>query len=399
MNYHSSRTALLWLASTVAVVFPLSAQPQNASLAGALGSATQSAEAPDWKSSPGAVFALTNKTGENQVIAFARAPTGMLTQTGHYPTRGHGIGSDFDTQGGLVLSRDHRYLYACNPGSDNLTVFAVNGSSLTFLQKIYAGDEPLSLTISGKLLYVLDGSVAATQITGFTIGGNGLLTSLPGSTKALSSPIAVPGEVLFSPDGKILVVTHKVPGTTGPTLDVFQIDGNGLPSDPIVNQSFGMRPFAEAFRTDGKLFVIESGLPTLNNAALSSYDVYEKSGLLSPITSVKNDQTDGCWIVITGNQKYAYATNFASGTISSFKLEADGEVDLLNGAAAFQGLKSEPIDLALSKDSHYLYNLLRGPGGVSAFRIEGNGGLTPLGLFGVGGGLPADYGASGLAAY
>ncbi len=351
------------------------------------------------QSSPGAVFALTNRTGKNEVIAFDRAPNGMLTQTGRYPTRGHGLGSDFDTQGGLILSTDHRYLYACNPGSDNLTVFAVNGSSLTFLQKIAAGDEPLSLTISGKLLYVLDGSVAATQITGFTIGDNGQLSPLPNSTKALSSPIAVPGEVLFNPDGKLLVVTQKVPSTIGPTLDAFQIDENGLPSDPIVNQSFGMRPFAEAFRQDGKLFVIESGLPIVNNAAVSSYDVYESSGTLSPISSVKNNQTDGCWIVITGNQKYAYTTNFASGTISSFKLKADGQVDLINGAAASQGPKSESIDLGLSADSHYLYNLLRGPGGISGFRIEGNGSLTPLGLFGVGGGLPADYGASGLAAY
>jgi 6-phosphogluconolactonase len=364
-----------------------------------MGEVTQSDAASATQSLPGAVFALTNKTADNQVIAFDRAPNGLLTQTGRYPTGGHGIGTDFDTQGGLILSSDHRYLYACNPGSDNLTVFGVNGSSLTFLQKIAAGDEPLSLTISGNLLYVLDGSVAATQITGFKIGNDGLLTPLPGSTKALSSPIAVPGEVLFSPNGKLLVVTHKVPGTNGPTLDAFQIDDNGLPSDPIVNQSFGMRPFAEAFRQNGNLLVIESGLPILNNAAVSSYGVDDNAGMLSPIASVKNDQTDGCWIVITENQKYAYTTNFASGTISSFKLQADGQVDLLNGAAAFQGSNSEPVDLALSTGSRYLYNLLRGPGAISAFRIEVNGTLTPLGLFGVGGGLPADYGASGIAAY
>jgi 6-phosphogluconolactonase len=160
-----------------------------------------------------------------------------------------------------------------------------------------------------------------------------------------------------------------------------------------------MRPFAEAFRQNGNLLVIESGLPILNNAAVSSYGVDDNAGMLSPIASVKNDQTDGCWIVITENQKYAYTTNFASGTISSFKLQADGQVDLLNGAAAFQGSNSEPVDLALSTGSRYLYNLLRGPGAISAFRIEGNGTPTPFGLFGVGGGLPADYGASGLAAY
>jgi 6-phosphogluconolactonase len=222
---------------------------------------------------------------------------------------------------------------------------------------------------------------------------------LPGSTKALSSPIAVPGEVLFSPDGRLLAVTHKVPGRFGPTLDTFQIDSDGLPGDPVPNQSFGMRPFAEAFRKDGRLFVVESGLPTVNNSGVSSYEVSEGTGLLAAITSAKNNQTDGCWIVIAENQKYAYTANFASGTISSFRLRPDGKVILLDGAAISQGLNSEPVDLALSSGSHFLYNLLRGPGSISGFRIEENGSLTALGLFGVGGGIPADYGASGLAAY
>jgi len=225
----------------------------------------QTTEATSIQSLPGAVFALTNKTEGNEGIAFDRARNGTLTQTGRYATGGYGIGTDFDTQGGLVLSDDHQFLYACNPGSDDLTVFRVNGSHLTLLQRIAAGDEPLGIAISGRLLYVLDGSVAATQITGFTVANNGILVPLPGSTKALSSPIAVPGEVLFSPDGRLLVVTHKVPGTFGPTLDTFQIGKDGLPGDPIPNQSFGMRPFAEAFRKDGRLFVVESGLPTVNN--------------------------------------------------------------------------------------------------------------------------------------
>ena len=348
----------------------------------------------------GAAFALTNRTELNEVIAFARTSDGKLVETGRYSTRGNGLGSDFDTQGGLVLSSDHRFLYACNPGSDDITVFSVQGSNLVFLRKIPAGDEPLSIAISGNLMYVLDGSVAATQITGFTIGPNGLPFPIPNSTKSLSSPISVPGEVLFSPDGKTLVVTHKVGGVSGSELDTFLIDQNGLPSNPIVSHASGMRPFAEAFRNDGKLFVVESGLPIVNNAGVSSYELNEKTGSLEPITnSSKNGQTDGCWIVITNDQRYAFTSNFASGTISSFEISNDDQVSLVDGSAAAEGTDSEPVDLALSADSHYLYNLLRGPGGISGYRIEGNGHLTPLGIFGVGGGLLPNFGVSGLAAY
>jgi len=345
---------------------------------------------------PGAVFAMTNRANNNEVIAFSRAVDGTLTQTGRYSTRGNGIGVDFDTQGGLVLSSDNRYLYACNPGSDNVTVFAVNGSTLSYLQKIYAGDQPLSLTIFGNLMYVLDGSVAGNQITGFRISTNGTLAPLPNSTKMLSSPIAVPGIVRFGPNGKVLVVTHKV----GSQIDVFRIGADGLPGDPVPNPSAGPRPFAATFTNDGRLVVIESGLPIMNNAGVSVYGLDPSSGGISVITaSAKNGQTDGCWVVITNDQQYVFTANFGSGTISSYRLRADGFAGLINGAAASEGDKSQPTDLGFSSDSRYLYNLLRGTGGVAAFRVEANGSLASLGLFGVNAGLPVNNGASGLAAY
>ncbi len=117
----------------------------------------------------GAVFAMTNRARNNQVVAFTRAADGTLTEVGAVSTRGNGIGVDFDTQGGLTLSADHRFLYACNPGSDDVTVFAVNGARLTRIQNAPAGDQPLSITFSGNLAYVLDGSVAGNGVTGFTL--------------------------------------------------------------------------------------------------------------------------------------------------------------------------------------------------------------------------------------
>lgn len=365
--------------------------PQNAS-------ATEAAARTDRGSggTVGAAFAMTNRAANNQVVAFRRAADGTLTEAKAYSTGGNGIGVDFDTQGGLTLSADHRYLYACSPGSDSVTVFAVNGATLNLIQQVYAGDEPLSITFSRSLAYVLDGSVAGNGVTGFTVGGDGKLTPIPDSFRDLSSPIAVPGEVLFSPDGRNVIVTGKV----GSIIDVFNVRSDGRLSKPVQNASFGPRPFAAAFRNDGRLLVLESGLPTLNNAGVSSYDLLRQGGTLSVITgSEKNGQTDGCWIVITNDQAYAYTANFVSGTISSFSLGSDGTVSLINGSAAFSGLTSQPTDLAFDTDTRYLYNLLRGTGGVAGYRVETNGSLTLLGVFGVGGALPIADGASGLAAY
>jgi len=352
--------------------------------------------------SAGAVFAMTNVTAGNEIVVYSRASDGTLERLNRsVRTRGLGIGVDTDTQGPLRLSNDNRFLYAVNPGSDNITVFEVNGTRLRFLQIMDAGDQPLSLTISGNLLYVLNGSVAGNGIRGFRISHDGTLTQLPDSFRALSSPIAVPGEVRFSPDGRVILVTHKTTNvllTPQNAIDAFTIGADGYASAmPIRNSSFGLRPFSLAFRNDGRLVVVESFNAAPNVSAASSYQL-NPDGTITVISgSVPNGQTDVCWVVITSDGRFAFTANFGSGTISSYSFAPSGTLILLNGSAAFLGDMSQPVDLSLSEDGRFLYQLLRGTGAVAAFRIEDGGSLTSLGV--VVGGLPVNDGASGLAAY
>ncbi|MGI9025240.1 MAG: lactonase family protein [Burkholderiaceae bacterium] len=349
----------------------------------------------------GVVFAMTNETTANRVVIYRRSNDGTLNRVGRVRTRGLGIGTDLDTQGGLRLSADHRFLYAVNAGSDEITVFAVDGTRLRVIQKIYSGDEPVSLTISGNLLYVLNGSVAGNGIRGFTIAPNGTLTAIADSFRALSSKIAVPGNVQFSPDGHVILVTHKTTNELVPPfhiIDAFTVGADGRASAlPIPNASHGIRPFSLAFRNDGKLIVVESFNAVDNHAAASSYQLLP-NGTLSLISgSIPNQQTDTCWVVVTNDQRFAFTANFGSGTISSYRFDASGAIALVKGDAASLGDTTQPVDLGQSADGRYLYLLLRGTGAVAAFRIEEGGRLTPLGV--VVGGLPVNDGASGLAAY
>lgn len=344
---------------------------------------------------------MTNATTGNAIMVYRRLEEGTLQSVGPTPTQGLGIGVDTDTQGALRLSADHRFLYAVNPGSDNITVFAVDDVHLQFLQIIEAGDQPLSLTISGDLLYSLDGSVAGNGIRGFRIGADGMLTALPESFRKLSSPIAVPGEIRFSPDGKVILVTQKTTNTLmkpANAIDAFAIGANGYASPkPIRNASFGLRPFSLAFRDDGRLLVVESFNAAPNASAMSSYKL-NSNGTLSVISgSVANGQTDICWVVITPDGRYAYVANFGSGSISSYHFDASGKLTLLNGSAASNGGASQPVDLSFSQDGRFLYQLLRATGSVAAYRVEENGSLTSLGP--VLGGLPMANGVSGLASY
>ncbi len=358
-------------------------------------------EKQDSDKATGAVFAMTNVTAGNRIVVYRRATDGTLKRVGRVPTRGLGIGVDLDTQGGLQLSQDHRFLYAVNAGSDDLSVFAVKGTSLRFVQKIAAGDQPVALTLFGDLLYVLNGSVAGNGIRGFRVADDGRLTPLADSFRMLSSRIAVPGTIQFSPDGKVILVTHKTTNvllSPQNVIDSFTIDADGMPSAmPIANESHGIRPFSLAFRNDGRLVVVESFNAVDNKSAASSYQL-QADGTLTVISgSVPNMQTDVCWVVVTHDQRYAFAANFGSGTISSYGFGSSGELTLINGKASFLGDMSQPVDLSLSADGRFLFLLLRGTGGVAAFRIEEGGSLTSLGI--VVGGLPVADGASGLASY
>lgn len=355
----------------------------------------------DRDQAPGAVFAMTNETAGNQIIMYTRASDGTLTLRGSRRTRGLGIGVDTDTQGPLRLSDDNRFLYAVNPGSDNVTVFEVNGAKLKFLQIIDAGDQPLSLTLHGDLLYVLNGSVAGNGIRGFRIADDGTLRPLRNSFRLLSSPIAVPGEVRFSPDGEVLLVTHKTTNvllTPQNAIDAFSVGANGYASAmPLRNPSAGLRPFSLAFRNDGRLVVVESFNAAPDLSAASSYQWLSDGAIIPISTSVPNGQTDVCWVVITNDGRFVYTANFGSGTISSYRFDPSGTLTLQEGRAASVGAMSQPVDLDLSADGRYLYQLLRGTGAVAAFRIQPDGRLRSLGR--VLGGLPVADGASGLAAY
>lgn len=347
----------------------------------------------------GAAFAMTNRSGGNQIIIYRRAANGALQRVGRASTRGKGIGTDLDTQGGLRLSDDHRYLYAANAGSDEVTVFAVNGTRLRFLQKVYAGDEPNSLTIHRNLLYVLDGSVAGNGIRGFRVASNGTLTPLRHSFRLLSSPIAVPGNVEFSPDGRLLVVTEKTTNTVltpHNAIDVYRVGRDGLASGLKREASHGVRPFSVAFRNDHQLVAAESFNAAPGRSAVSSYRVSANGNLATISGSVRNRQTDMCWVIITKNGRHAFTANFGSGTISSYRIGSAGKVRLTRGKAAFLGKLSQPVDLALTANSEYLYLLLRGTGGVASFKVN-DGRLRPLGV--VTGGLPVADGASGLAVF
>ena len=345
----------------------------------ALAGGGQRASADDFTSNAkrgGAVYSETNAVVGNAVVVFDRAADGRLTPYGTFFTGGRGTGSALNTQGEVILSPDSKLLFAVNAGSNEISVFTVQGRNLTLADTVSSGGvEPVSLTLHGDLLYVLNRK-GVSNITGFKVGWDATLKPVRNSTQTLTTALPDAAQVSFTPDGKLLVVTEKATNM----IDTFVLRKNGATIGPLAHPSSGQTPFGFSFGPRGEMIVSEAFGGAPNASALSLY-LPKSNGALELITgSSPTHQTAACWSVTTGDGKYTYTSNTRSGTISGYYIGNKGSLTLLNADGVTGGVPdaavTKPTDLALTPDSRYLYALQTGVGAVVGWRVEPNGSLT-----------------------
>jgi 6-phosphogluconolactonase (cycloisomerase 2 family) len=323
----------------------------------------------------GRVFTMTNAIDGNAILTFSHRPRQGLVQTDSIATGGNGTGSGLGNQGGVILSRHHRWLYAVNAGSDSISVFRVGRNGLTRVETVDSGGiQPVSLTRHGDLLYVLN--AGSDSIAGFTVHADGTLTPLPGSVRMLSGTGTGPAQIGFSPWGDTLVVTEKATNL----ITTFVVDSDGLPGTAVVNPSAGATPFGFAFDRYGHLLVSEAAGGAPDASSVSSYDIAEDGSLVVLAAAVPTTESAACWVETSRNGRYAFTTNAGSSSISAFRAGRDGSLTLTtaDGVAASTGAGSAPIDLALSGRGNHLYALSANNGSIAAFRVLGNRRLEPV---------------------
>jgi 6-phosphogluconolactonase len=340
----------------------------------------------------GAVYTLTNKAAGNAVAVFQRATDGALTLLGEVATNGLGSGGGLGSQGAVVLSKNARWLYAVNAGSNEISVFAVKPDGLTLVSKTPSGGvRPVSLTVHDDLVYVLNGGGdTGGNISGFRVSEQGALRPIAGATQPLSGNNTAPAQIEFDPDGDNLVVTEKATNK----IVLYRVV-RGVAQAPVVRDSVGQTPFGFAFDRRDHLIVSEAFGGQANRSALSSYELEEHRQVLQTITASAGDhQTAACWVVVTRNGRYAYTTNTGSGSISGYSVDRHGRLALLNADGRSGITGAGPTDMALSGNSKYLYAITPATGEVAAFRVQADGSLTALARAS---GIPAS--AVGLAAH
>jgi 6-phosphogluconolactonase (cycloisomerase 2 family) len=158
------------------------------------------------------------------------------------------------------------------------------------------------------------------------------------------------------------------------TIDTYLVRPNGRAVGPNAQPSSGATPFGFQFGPDGRLFVSEAP-----GSAASSYDV-DDAGNISPIsTSIPNNQSAACWLVVTSDGRFAYTANAGSANVSQYAIDANGALSLI-GDGANGATDPGPVDLDVSDGDGFLYVLNSGSGSISAFSVDpDDGSLTAIG--------------------
>jgi 6-phosphogluconolactonase len=332
----------------------------------------------------GFVYVQTNDADRNEVVVFARRPGGELERLGSHLTGGKGSGTPhLPSQSSVVLHGDH--LFVTNAGSDDVTVFGVQGDRLAVLDRASSGGStPRSIAVNGDRVYVLN-TGDEPNVVGFVLEVDRLV-AMDGPARGAGTD---PAQVAFSPDGGTLLVSDRAD-----QIHAFAVGGDGRVQDKVSHQSSGTTPYGFDLRADGVLVVTEAAGAQVGKASASSYRLGEAAQLANVSGAVGSTRSEVCWAVISKDGRTVFVTNFGDGTISTYALGDEGSIELREAVAATTvdgapGLRDE----ALSSDGEYLYALHADTGRVYGWKVGGSGELAAVGSAN---GLPLT--AAGLAA-
>jgi len=332
--------------------------------------------AKDQAPSSHALFVETDQAS-NTVLSYTRGTDGSVSYVATYPTGGAGAAAassaadPLASQGGLALVDHGKELIATNPGSNSVSVFAVDGPYLHLVQQVPSGGSfPVSITSHNDLVAVLNaggaGSVGEYRLEGGRLVGLDDTRTLGLSNTTPPFFLAGAGQIGYSPDGQFLIVTTK---SSTSSYEVFTVNPSGeLSSSATVSAAANAVPFAFTFDANGRLVAAEA-----SNSSVSTY-VIGDTGALTLVGTVKDTQAALCWI--SSAQGFFFGSNAGGGDVSSFGETAGGVPTLLNAKAAIT--HPGTTDSAASPDGAFLYAESGGSGALDAFAVNANGTLTPV---------------------
>ena len=391
--------------------------------------------APKGERLAGAVYAMANGTEQNTVVAYGRRADGSLRHLGEYATGGLGAAFDggegldpLISAYALERTEDKRFLLAVNAGSGSVAALRIEDDFSLSLADVApsGGTGPNSIAISGSLVYVSnideDGTFAGEpdqegSLRGFVLGADGRLRPIPGSDRSLGNR---PSAIRFSPGGDYLVVASINAGSSAlasgsdDELVVYRVEVDGtLSAAPVAATTSTPRgnaegrnlPSAIGFEivedaagndivivTEAREFQADGSPPAFANLQTGSVSTWtlNTGGSLSvgQLDVLAGDTaTDGqrtaCWLAFSADQRYFWVSNALESTLSTYTFSTDGSIELTAEVAAAGNPpgSTDPaeafantdgwIDLDVSADGAYVYQLYGLDGTIGVFRVRG----------------------------
>ena len=387
----------------------------------------------------GHLYTQTNEI-RNCIIHYLRGPDGTLTELERIPTGGAGSGiykpvsgqesapNAFEGAYSVILTPDRQLLFATNGGDNSVSSFAVGiDGKLTLLDAKRSGNvvagrsgtaKALAFSPAHSTLFVLH-AFGPDHIRLMSVEEDGTLTPRPEryTVNTMDKPNRVATMAALSADEKFLVVgtTFDEPADANPDgspilwvqkngvphsiasnapdpdgLIVFPVGAYGTLGEPKFQDGGGGSPWNTQFlhhRPDH--FVL--GYAVADGLALAriSEDGTVTTGPVVQIDTSGGKPSELCWLAISPDDRWAFATNFGYGYVTSYRIDGnvlsvakdpacpkvpgDGTFRALNGTVS-----SGPSDNWLSPDGAYLYQLYPNAAKLVGYAVQPDGALDEV---------------------
>jgi 6-phosphogluconolactonase len=147
---------------------------------------------------------------------------------------------------------------------------------------------------------------------------------------------------------------------------------------PAANVSSGDQPGSIAITANGKYVYAVNNKVSRKGNSISVYSVDPTNGALKSVSSVNTGGLAPWQIVISGDDKYAYVTNFLSNTVAQFAINQNtGDLSPLNPSLI--ATAKTPTALIIDPSGKYLFTANEGDDSISEFKIDPySGALTSI---------------------
>jgi 6-phosphogluconolactonase (cycloisomerase 2 family) len=391
----------------------------------------------------GHLYMQTNEI-HNRIIHYSRAATGTLAEIERISTGGAGSGefkpisgqqsapNAFEGAASVILSPDRHFLFATNGGDNSVSSFAVaEDGGLTLLDRKSTGNsiegksgtaKSLAFAASKGILYVLH-SFGPDHLRLMSVDREGRLTARKEryTVNTKDKTDRVPTMAILSPNGKFLLVgttfdqpiahvgtypdgspilwvpqpdhTYKVVASNAPDPDgliVFPVREDGTLGTASFQDAKAASPFYIAF-LNGRPDTFIIGYAVGDGCAMATIDAEGKLNI-GPL--VKIDTSPGlpselCWLGVSPDDRFVFATNFGYSYVSSYRINGKGleiakdpACPKVPGDGTARGLNttvtSGPADNWVSPDGAFLYQIYGNAAKLIGYATQPDGSLTEV---------------------